>query len=550
MKNNTNLEPATTVTGLHSLPRRQVVLTMAGVMLSMFLSSLDQTVVGTAMPRIISDLGGFSHYTWVTTSYLITSTVVVPIVGNLTDLYGRKLFYIPGLIIFTLASLMCGLSNTLTEVIIYRGIQGIGAGVMMANAFTVIADLFPPAERGKYQGLMTGVFGVSSVLGPVLGGFITDALSWHWVFFINVPLGVIITVLFVFFFPNIQPEASNREVDYPGVAILILAVVPLMLALSWGGVEHPWVSFQIIGMFAFSAAMGLLFLRVESRSKQPVIPLSLFRNRIVAISEVIVFFTAFGMFGSIIFIPLYFQGVLGLSATASGSFMTPMTIGVVVGSLASGQTLSRAGGHYRLQGGVGMAITAVGLWMLSRMTAETSFVRAVGNIVVTGIGLGSIMPLYVIAVQNIVPRHLLGTATSSTAFFRSIGASLSLAIFGSVMSNHFASRFIGDLPASVKAIIPAERLSSMARNPQALMSVEAQAELRDVLAQLGPQGVALYEQLLQGLRRALDSALSEVFLLSLFAVLIAFVFNLFLKEIPLRKQHGISSPPDTGEQNR
>ncbi len=538
------MEPATTATGLRSLPRRQVVLTMAGVMLSMFLSSLDQTVVGTAMPRIISDLGGFSHYTWVTTSYLITSTVVVPIVGNLTDLYGRKPFYVAGLVIFTLASLMCGLSNTLTEVIIYRGIQGIGAGVMIANAFTVIADLFPPADRGKYQGLMTGVFGVSSVLGPVLGGFITDALSWHWVFFVNVPLGVLITVLFIFFFPNIRPEASKREVDYLGVVAIILTVVPLMLALSWGGVEYRWVSLQIIGMFAFSAVMGLLFLKVESRSKQPIIPLSLFRNRIFAISEIIIFFTAFGMFGSIIFIPLYFQGVLGLSATASGSFMTPMTIGIVVGSLASGQMLSRAGGHYRLQGGIGIAIMAVGLGLLSRMTAETSFASAVVNIVITGIGLGTVMPLYIIAVQNVVPQNLLGTATSSTAFFRSIGASLALAIFGSVMSNRFASQFVGDLPATVKAIIPPERLSAMARNPQALLSVEAQAELKGALAQLGPQGAALYDQLLQGLRRALESALTEVFLLCLIAVLIALAFNFFIKEVPLRRQHGPAPSSD------
>lgn len=521
-------------------------LTMAGVMLAMFLSSLDQTVVGTAMPRIISDLGGFAHYTWVTTAYLITSTVVVPIVGSLTDLYGRKLFFVTGLIIFTLASLFCGLSSTMTEVIVYRGIQGIGAGVIIANAFTVVADLFPPAERGKYQGLMTGVFGLSSVIGPVLGGFITDALSWHWVFFVNIPLGAVIILLFVLFFPNIRPGSVKRQVDYLGIVLLILVVVPLMLALSWGGVEYHWASMQIIGTFAFSAVMCSLFLVVESRSEQPIIPLSLFRNRIVAISELIIFFTSFGMFGSIIFIPLFFQGVLGVSATASGSFLTPMTVSMVAGSLLSGQILSRAGGHYRIQGAVGIAIMAVGLALLSRMTAEISYASAVANLVITGFGLGVIMPLYVIAVQNAVPYNMLGVATSSTAFFRSIGASLALAIFGSVMSNHLVSRFIGDLPPALTSVIPAERLTALARNPQALLSTEAQTQLRGALEQLGPQGPALYEQLFGALRRALDSALGEVFLLGLMATLVAFVFNLFIKEVPLRKQHTPTGPPAAG----
>jgi EmrB/QacA subfamily drug resistance transporter len=528
--------------GLRSLPKQQVMITFAGVMLAMFLGSLDQTVVGTAMPRIISDLGGFSHYTWITTAYIITSAVTIPIIGKLTDMYGRKFFYLGGLCLFVLASILCGLSNTMVQIIVFRGIQGVGAGVMMANAFTVIGDIFPPAERGKYQGFMSAVFGLSSIIGPTLGGYITDTLSWHWVFFINVPLGVVVILLFIFFFPNFRPDNLKHNIDYPGLVILILTVVPIMLALSWGGVEYPWSSLQIIGMFVFSAVALILFIFAEKRSKEPILPLSLFRNRIVAISELVIFFTAFGMFGGIIFIPLFFQGVLGATATTSGSFLTPMMLGMVAGSFFSGQMLSRAGGHYRIQGIIGLAIMGAGMTLLSRMTVETSYGSAVVNIVITGFGLGITMPLYTIAVQNAVPYNMLGVATSSTAFFRSIGGSVGLAIFGSVMNNRFASEFTDRLPSVVKTMVPAKELEVLAHNPQALMSPEAQEQLRGIIEQIGPQGAELFQQVLQVLRQSLDSALSQVFLFALLAVAIAFLINLFIKEIPLRKQHTLDSP--------
>jgi EmrB/QacA subfamily drug resistance transporter len=529
--------------GLRSLPRKQVMVTFAGVLLAMFLSSLDQTVVGTAMPRIISDLGGFSHYTWVTTAYIITSAVTIPITGKLTDMYGRKFFYISGLGIFILASFLCGLSSTMTQIIVFRGAQGIGAGIMMSNAFTVIGDIFPPAERGKYQGFMSGVFGLSAIVGPTFGGYITDAFSWHWVFFVNIPLGVLIIVLFIIFFPNFRPDNLRHNIDYLGLVTLVLTVVPTMLALSWGGVEYSWGSPQIIGMFSSSMVMLALFLIMEKRSREPIIPLSLFRNRIVAISELVIFFTGMGMFACIIFIPLFFQGVLGVTATTSGSLLTPMMLGMIVGSFISGQLLSRAGGHYRIQGAVGIAIMGTGLALLSRMTAETSYTNAVSNIVITGFGLGITMPLYTIAVQNAVPYNLLGVATSSTAFFRSIGGSVGLAILGSVMNNRFATELISRLPTTIKAVIPPDRLSSLANNPQALVSPEAQAQLQGLLSQMGSAGSALFEQVLQALRQALSSALSEVFLIGLLVLIVAFVVNFLIREIPLRKQHTLVGPP-------
>ena len=526
--------------GLHTLPQKQISITFAGVLLAMFLGSLDQTVVGTAMPRIVSDLGGFTHYTWITISYMIASTVTVPITGKLLDMYGRKKIYIIGLGIFIICSLLSGLSQTMTQIIIFRGLQGIGGGIMMANAYTLIGDLFPPRERGKYQGIMSGVFGLSSIIGPPLGGFLTDTLSWHWIFFINIPLGLIIIVLFVIYFPDVYANLGRQKVDYPGVVTLILTVVPALLALSWGGVEYSWLSIEIIGMFTFSIIMGVAFIIVERLSQNPIIPLSLFRNRIVAVSEMVIFFSGVGMFGSIIFIPLFFQGVLGVSATMSGSFLTPMMLGMVGGSFISGQLLSRAGGHYRIQGAVGLVIMAVGMYLLSRMSIETSYASAVVNIVITGLGLGIIMPLYTIAVQNAVPYEILGTATSSTTFFRSIGGSVGLAIFGSVMNNRFSMSFMDNLPSSVKSIIPMERLDLLVHNPQVLVSGAAQTQLKNVFETLGEQGIVIYEQVLLLLRQSLDSALSEVFFAGVVVIVIAFFINLFIKEIPLRKVHMIS----------
>jgi len=524
--------------GINSLPRRQVLITLAGVLVAMFLSSLDQTVVGTAMPKIIFALGGLAHFTWVTTAYIITSTVAIPITGKLTDMYGRKWFYVGGIAIFIVGSLLCGFSSNMPQLIFFRGFQGIGAGIMMANAFTIIGDIFPPAERGKYQGLMAGTFGLSSIIGPTLGGYITDTLSWHWVFFVNIPLGVLILALFIFFFPHLRPAPLKHKIDYLGITTLILAVVPMLLALSWGGVEYPWRSVQIIGLFAFSAVMIPLFIVLESRAEEPIIPMWLFKNRIVAVSIFVIFITGFGMFGGIIFIPLFFQFVLGLSATTSGNFLTPMMLGMIAGSIISGQLLSRAGGHYRLQGTVGLGVMAVGMWLLSQMSVETSYARAITNIVVTGFGLGITMPLYVLAVQNAIPYSALGAATSSAAFFRSIGGAFGLAIFGSIMNNRFATEFLGGLSPQAKAIIPQEQLVELAHNPQALSNTNAAEQLKGFFEQLGPQGAALFDQVMHTLKSALNSGITEVFLIALILVAVGWVANLFLKEIPLRKHYG------------
>ncbi len=508
---------------------------MIGIMLALFLASLDQTIVGTAMPRIITDLGGFTRYTWVVTAYIVASTITVLIVGKLSDMYGRKWFLTVGIAVFIVGSILCGISQTMTQLILFRAFQGIGAGAMMGLAFIITGDLFSPADRGKNMGFLGAVFGISSVIGPTLGGFITDALSWHWVFFVNVPLGIVIIPLFVFFFPHMRTDFRKRKIDYPGMITLVLTIVPMMLALAFAGVNYTWLSPTIIGMFAFSLVMLILFIKIESRSEEPIMPLSIFKEQIVSVSSVVIFFTGFAMFGAIIFVPLYFQGVLGSSATASGSFLTPMMLGMVVASIISGQLLSRAGGHYRLQGAVGLAIMASGMFLLSRMTVETSYARAVVNIILVGIGLGITMPLYIIAVQNAVPHAVLGIATSTTNFFRQIGGAFGLAIFGSVINNRFYSEFVAALPPQIKGVIPSEQLASLASNPRVLVSVEAQSYMKSLFAAFGTQGAALFEQVLSTLRQALNSALADVFLLGLAVTILAFIINLFLKEIPLRK---------------
>jgi EmrB/QacA subfamily drug resistance transporter len=528
--------------GLRSLPRKQIVITLVGVMLTMFLSSLDQTIVSTAMPRIVADLGGFAHYTWLATAYLLTSTIVLPIVGKLTDMYGRKHFFTAGITIFIIGSLLCGLSQTMTQIIIFRGLQGIGGGIMMANSFTVIGDLFPPAERGKYIGLVTAVFGVSSVIGPTLGGFITDSFSWHWIFYINIPLGVITIIMFIFFFPQFRLDSLKHKVDFAGITALVLAVVPLLLALSWGGTEYPWLSVPVIGMFALSAAAIIAFPIIEAKSEEAIVPLHIFKNPIVAISISITFLSGIGMFGSIIFIPLFFQGVLGLSATTSGSLLTPMMLSQVFASFVSGQLLARTGGHYRLQGIFGLAIMALGLALISRVTPETSYASALVDIGLIGFGLGITMPLYTIAVQNTVPYNSLGAATSLVPFFRAVGGTIGLSIFGSIMSNRLASEFTTKLPEAIRTLIPPELLYSITHNAQVLVSPEAQAQLQAVFSGMGQQGAVLYDQTLQTLREALNSGLSLIFQVAFVMIVLAFIVNLFLKEIPLRKQHVLDEP--------
>ena len=473
------------------LPRRQVVLTMGGVMLALFVAALDQTVVATALPQIVFHLGGFDRFTWITSGYIVASTAAVPIVGRLSDLYGRKTLYVAGIAVFLVGSVLSGFSQSMNQLIAFRAIQGLGGGTMMALSFVAVGDLFPPADRGKYQGLVAAVFGLSSVVGPTLGGFITDTLTWHWIFFINLPIGIPVAVLLLKFFPSQPLAQGEKRLDVAGMALLVVAIVPLLVALSLGGVQYDWVSTLIIGLLVVAGVSVASFIAVELRTPSPIMPLAIYRNPVISLSLLAVIGTGFGMFGGIVFMPLFFQGVLGASATSSGSFLTPMMLGMVLGAIVSGQALSRLGGRYRAQGLIGLATVATGMFLLSRMTEDTSFGMAVLNLVITGFGMGTTFPTFTIAVQNAVPHSLLGVATAATQFYRSIGGALGLAILGSLLAGRFATGLAGALSPAIRQALPANTLDGLSSNPQALMNPDALNSLRETLREAGPQGAAL-----------------------------------------------------------
>ncbi|MBA2276590.1 MAG: MFS transporter, partial [Chloroflexia bacterium] len=329
----------------HQLQGKQLWTAIAGVMLGLLLFSLNQTIVGTALPRIVTDLGGLEFYSWVATAYLLTSTAAVPIFGKLSDTYGHKPFYIGGMVLFLVASALCGASQTIVQLILFRGLQGVAGGILMTNTFAIIGELFPPAERGKWQGLTSSVFGLSSLVGPALGGWLTDGPGWRWVFYVNLPIGIAGIIVLSTGLPHIRAEVA-KPIDWTGAATIVAAVVPLLLAFSWAGTEYAWGSTQVIGLLALAAVMTALFLLAETRAEDPIIPLTLFRNRTFAVSTVTMFLLSGGMFGAIIYIPLFIQAVIGTSATASGVVLTPMMLSLVVASTVSGQIISR-GGRYK-----------------------------------------------------------------------------------------------------------------------------------------------------------------------------------------------------------
>lgn len=522
------------------LTPRQVRLTLIGVMFAMFLASLDQTIVATAIPRIMADLDGFDRFTWVSTAYIVASTSVVLITGAVSDVYGRKWLYVGGIIVFLVGSVLAATSQTMDALIYFRAVQGLGGGMIMALSFVTIGDLFPPAERAKYQGIIAAMFGISSVLGPTLGGFITDQLSWHWIFLVNIPLGVPVIVLFIRLFPNAKRDGPTRKIDIGGAVLIVLAIVPALLGLSWGGNQYEWSSPQVTGALVMGGVMAIVFVLYETRVTDPILPLAVFRNRIVGIALFISFLTGLAMFGAIFFVPLLFQGVLGASPTASGSFLTPMMLGIVFGAATSGQVLSRTGGHYRIQGVLGLSVMLTGMFMLSQVSGDTTHAYALAGAVIMGIGLGTSFPLYTIAIQNGVPQQYLGIATSSAQFFRSVGGSIGLALFGSYMVRQFKSGMQTNLPDEAFTAVPPRLLEGIIDNPNALVSPEASADLMARFAATGDSGAALGEKVFEAIRESLAGAIGDVFFLAFLFVLVALVAAAFIREVPLR---GRSGPP-------
>ncbi len=516
------------------LNRSRLVGSLAGIMLSLLLAAMDQTIVSTALPRIVADLQGLEHYAWVVTSYLVASTAVTPVVGKVSDMYGRKPLFIIGIISFLVASVLCGLSQTMLQLVIFRGLQGIGAGILMASVFASIADLFPPRERGKWQGLVAAVFGLAGVVGPVAGGYITDYWTWRWIFYINIPLGLVALVVVILGLPR-GGGHGRRAIDYLGVASLITTVVPFLLALSLGGRELPWTSPQVLGLFGVSAASLVVFLFVEARAPEPVVPLKLFRNSIFVVSIGATLLTSVGMYGSLIFVPLFVQAILGASPSEAGAVLVPMTLSIVLGSAISGQVISHWG-RYRLIALGGIGVMAVGMFLLTGLTPGADLMTVVRDGVLVGFGLGVTMPLYVIAVQNAFPYQVLGQVTSALQFFRSVGATIGVAAMGALMVTGFQGELRSRLAGTAAAQLPPEQMARLTQ-PESLLSADALGQITRQIGAAAPGASELAGQLLDVVRGALASSLHTVFLVGFVCTILSFVITLFLRDVPLRRTH-------------
>ena len=499
------------------LPMRQKMTVLAGIMATLFLAALDQTVVSVALPRIVADLGGLDLFVWPFTAYMLTSTAVVPVVGKMSDVYGRKPLILAGISVFLLGSVLSGVASSMEQLIGFRAVQGLGAGLIMTNAFTAIGDLFAPRERGRWMGLFGGVFAVASILGPLLGGTLTDELSWRWIFYINVPVGAVAFAIVAFGMPWFR-QTKRSDVDYLGGALLVLTAVPLLLGLSWAGNQYGWADPQVLVTLGIAAGALVLFLLRTRRIADPILPLHLFRNRVYTVSILATAVLGIGMFGVIQFLPLFLQGAQGVTATNSGLVTMPMVGGLVVGSVLTGQMLSRGHGvrGLTLLGGVSLVS---GLFLLSTLDAHSSRMVTRGFMVLVGLGMGFWMPIFNLAVQNALPHSQLGVGTASLQFFRQLGGTLAVAIFGGLLVSNFNT--------SLAQVIPLE-FSALLDDPQFLLSPERLAAFTETVEAQAPGTSAA---VVASARAALASSITDLFVIGAVVAAIGLFIGLFLPRV-------------------
>jgi EmrB/QacA subfamily drug resistance transporter len=427
----------------------------AGLMLTLMLAALDQTIVATALPRIVTDLGGITQYSWVFTAYMLTSTVTVPLYGKLGDVYGRKNLFLFAIVVFLLGSALCGAATDMTQLIVFRAVQGIGAGGLFPLSLAVIGNIVPPRDRGRWQGLIGAVFAASSILGPAVGGFIVDNASWRWVFLVNLPVGGIALVMISITMPRRAPQTAHT-IDWLGAGVLAAGVGSLLMGLVWGGKDYPWTSGHVLGALAVAAVLLVAFALVERRAREPILPFDILRNPIVAGSVACMALVGMAMFGTISYAPLFVQGVIGTSATSSGVVLTPLMLGAVTTSLLTGQLISRTG-RYRWNVVLGPIVLAIGMFLLWRMDVHTTSAQAARNMVIAGIGVGSMMQVFVISVQNAVSRAHIGSATALTQFSRQMGATIGVTVMGAIVNHGLPSGLGGSAGIGIHRLPPAAR---------------------------------------------------------------------------------------------
>ena len=516
---------------------------LGAVMIGIFLAALDQTVVGTALPKIITDLGGNDLYTWAFTAYLLTSTISGPLYGKLSDLFGRRPIFLFGIGIFMAGSLLAGLSQEMWQLIGARGIQGLGSGALFPIALAVIGDLFAPSERGRYQGLFGAVFGLSVLIGPAIGGVITDTIGWPWVFFLNLPVGALVFTIVWRNLPAYHPGGERPRIDYVGATLFTGALVPILIGLT-NKRSADWTDASVGGLMAIGAVILLVFLWVESRAVEPIVPLDLFRNRSFTVSVAAVFLAMIGFFATVVFLPRWFQVVAGASATESGYQILPLMGGLIVSAVASGQIVSRTG-RYRSLIFAALVVMAAGLFALTNLRADTPIPLLWAWMFVTGLGVGPTFAVFTLVVQNAVPIQRLGTATSNLTFFQQVGGTVGLAITGTI----FGSTLTSEVPRQLGgAGIPAEVGGALAAGG-GLDALTGVGDLGKAILAATPDALRATVEpfvpaIVDAIHRAFSIATSSTFILGIGAALVAAGLVLLLREVPMRAFEATEAPAD------